>query len=134
MWKPHRKKGIRNYLKDCPDWATEETYRILKERADEKLKTGPARCTRSQAPGDLTTGRLEKQTNMTASPSFPFLVTDGRSSLNGSGPSDDGRDELIASGALAEAAVVKVICGMEAIYPVSIQVALASTSKSNKDA
>lgn len=63
---------------------------------------------------------------MAASPSFPFIATDGITSLRGYARCDDGRNEIIASSVVVQVAVLYGICSFEAIKPVSIQVALTS--------
>lgn len=46
---------------------------------------------------------------MNASPSCPFVASDGIASLNGSARCDDGSDDSIASAAVAKSAVLKGI-------------------------
>lgn len=121
VWEPHKKQGIRHLLKDCPE---AERHLILKDRADEKARTGSARSTRSQT-DDRTTGLLpSKKVDMHQSPSFPVLVSDGIPSMNTTGRWDDGSDEIIASSAVVQAAVLKGVCRLEGNKPITIQVDL----------
>lgn len=118
-------------LKDCPEFPEDDKRRILKERADELAKTRPSRSTWSHTDDkEKTTGRLtNKKIDMAASPSCPFVVSDGIVSMSGTGRCDDGSDDSIASPSTAQQAVMKGIARLEAIDPVSIQVALSSTDK-----
>lgn len=71
----------------------------------------------------------EQKIDMAATLSCPFVLWDGIASMKGSGRCDDGSDDSIATSKLAQQAVLKGIARLEAIDPVSIQVALTSTDK-----
>ena len=129
LWEQHKRQGIRHLLKDCPDCPEAERHRILKDLADEKAKTGPARSTRSQK-DEHTTGRLaSKQIAVHTSPSCPVVLSDGIASKNATGRCDDGSDDRIASSSIAQEAVLKGIGLLEAIHPITIQVELTSSDQ-----
>ena len=66
---------------------------------------------------------------MQKTPSCPFTVCDGPTSLTGTWKCDDGRDESIESQNFGHHAVLQEIGRVEKINPISIQVALNTTDK-----
>lgn len=109
LWDPHNKQGIRHLLEDWHDCPEIERDRILKERAEKKAKTGPARSTRSQT-DDRTAGRLAtNHIDMHHSPLCPVIVSDGIASMNDTRRNDDSSDNSIASSLAAQQAVLKGI-------------------------
>lgn len=140
LWPPHKERGLRHFLRECRDCPEEEKSRLLAERAKEKAKDGPSKSTRGQTVdrGDAaasssskpTAGRLQTSAiDFPNSPSCPIVVSDGTTSLNGTGRCDDGSDDSIASPTIAQDAVLKGIGRLEAITPVAIQVALTASDK-----
>lgn len=137
LWPPHAERGIRHYLKDCRACPEEDKKRIIQEKAAEKAKDGPSKSTRSQTSAATsatsqrpTTGRLQQnKVTVSSGPSCSIIISDGNVSVQGTGRCDDGSDETIASPSIAEKAVLKGIGRFEAITPVSIQVALTSSTE-----
>lgn len=64
--------------------------------------------------------------------SCAIQVTDGSTTVQGIGRSDDGSDDSIESAAIAEKVVLKVIGRYEAIKPKSVQVVLKSDEEPQK--
>lgn len=112
LWPPHKSKGIRHLLKNCPECPADKKAALLKQRAEELVKDGPSKSTRGQGahPGPAI-GRLQPPKPATSrhSPSCAIQVSDGSASVNGTGRTDDGSDDSIASSAIAERAVLKGI-------------------------
>lgn len=137
LYGPHKAKGYRHLLKDCTQCPEQEKKELLKARAEEKYKTGPARSTRSQTAlgssstadknaeeAKKVTGRIQPSSQLLASPSFQVNVMDGTESMTANGRTDDGSDESIVSSRFAEKAVLNGIGKMTKIDKVSLQVAL----------
>lgn len=120
LWEAHMKQGIRRLLKSCPDCPDSERHCILKDRADEKARTGPACSTQSQV-ANRTAGRLAaKPIAMHTSLSRPVVVSDGTASMNATGRYDDDSNDSNAFSLVVQKAVLKGIGRLEAIKPIAI--------------
>lgn len=137
-------KNRMHWIDDCEYSSAAEKNTFKDRLVAAKAKDGLARSTRSQTSsiGDaasstsMSVGRLRQdkaKANMDdESPSCIMTVSDSKASVDVTGRRDDGSDEIIASTVLAERAVIKGIGKIEAIDPISLEVALTKKDEQPK--
>lgn len=125
LYEPQKNRGVRHYLRDCPDCPKEEKKKLLDDNFAERGKDGPAANTRARQ-RDGNVGRIPKNntTIENGDTSCSVILADGKTTITATGRCDDGSDDTIISPKMAERAAIAGIGKISSIVPVTLQAAL----------